>query len=121
MVIVRNALASDAGAILAFCQQIGSETDNLSYGEEGVSVSVADEGILLSEIQKSKTSHFLVAEEAGEIVGTCNCSAFRKKRLAHRAEIGIAVKKLLESRNWASAINAIDCSSAAIRLKSLLT
>ena len=69
MVIVRNALASDAGAILAFCQQIGSETDNLSYGEEGVSVSVADEGILLSEIQKSKTSHFLVAEEAGEIVG----------------------------------------------------
>lgn len=93
MVIVRNALASDAEAILAFCQQIGSETDNLSYGEEGVSVSVADEGNLLSEIQKSKTSHFLVAEEAGEIVGTCNCSAFRKKRLAHRAEIGIAVKK----------------------------
>lgn len=39
MVIVRNALA-----ILVFCQQIGSETDNLSYGEEGVSVSVADEG-----------------------------------------------------------------------------
>ena len=93
MVIVRNALASDAEAILAFCQQIGSETDNLSYGEEGLTVSVADEGILLSEIQKSKTSHFLVAEEAGKIVGTCNCSAFRKKRLAHRAEIGIAVKK----------------------------
>ena len=81
------------GLFWHFCQQIGSETDNLSYGEEGVSVSVADEGILLSEIQKSKTSHFLVAEEAGEIVGTCNCSAFRKKRLAHRAEIGIAVKK----------------------------
>lgn len=57
MVIVRNALASDVEAILAFCQQIGSETDNLSYGEEGVSVSVADEGNLLSEIQKSKTSH----------------------------------------------------------------
>ncbi|WP_256324855.1 GNAT family N-acetyltransferase [Streptococcus gallolyticus] len=69
MVIVRNALASDVEAILAFCQQISSETDNLSYGE-GVSVSVADEGNLLSEIQKSKTSHFLVAEEAGEIVGT---------------------------------------------------
>ena len=31
-----------------------------------MSVSVADEGNLLSEIQKSKTSHFLVAEEAGE-------------------------------------------------------
>ncbi len=93
MVIVREALASDTEAILAFCQQIGSETNNLSYGEEGLSISVADEEILLGEIQKSKTSHFLVAEEAGELVGTCNCSAFHKKRLAHRAEIGIAVKK----------------------------
>lgn len=93
MLIVRSALASDAEAILAFCQQIGSETDNLSYGEEGLTISVADEEILLSEIQKFKTSHFLVAEEAGEIEGTCNCSAFRKKRLVHRAEIGIAVKK----------------------------
>ncbi len=93
MVIVREALASDAEAILAFCQQIGSETNNLSYGEEGLSISVADEEILLDKIQKSKTSHFLVAEEAGELVGTCNCSAFHKTRLAHRAEIGIAVKK----------------------------
>lgn len=93
MVIVRNALASDAEDILAFCQQIGSETDNLSYGEEGLTISVADEEILLSEIQKSKTSHFLVAEVAGEIVGTCNCSVFLKKRLVHRAEIGIAMKK----------------------------
>lgn len=52
MVIVRNALASDAEAILAFCQQVGSETDNLSYGGEGLSVSVADEGMFLDEIQK---------------------------------------------------------------------
>lgn len=58
-----------------------------------MSVSVADEGNLLSEIQKSKTSHFLVAEEAGEIVGTCNRSVFRKKRLAYRAETAIAVRK----------------------------
>ena len=73
MVIVRSALVSDAEAILAFCQQVGSETDNLSYGGEGLSVSVADERMFLGEIQKSKTSHFLVAEETGEIVGTCNC------------------------------------------------
>ena len=30
MVLIRNALVSDAEAILAFCQQVGSETDNLS-------------------------------------------------------------------------------------------
>ncbi|MGT2880744.1 GNAT family N-acetyltransferase [Streptococcus equinus] len=39
---------------------------------------------------------FLLAEVNNQIVGTCNYSGFRKKRLAHRAEIGIAVKK----SNW---------------------
>lgn len=94
MVLIRNALVSDAGAILAFCQQVGSETDNLSYGEEGQGLSVEDEEVLLGKIERSKTSYFLVAEEAGDIIATCNCSAFQKKRLAHRAEIGIVVKKV---------------------------
>lgn len=121
MVIVRNALVSDAEAILAFCQQVGSETDNLSYGGEGLSVSVADEGMFLGEIQKSKTSHFLVAEEAGKIVGSCNCSAFRKKTIGTSCRSwSCDEKSLLESRNWASIANAIDCGGATIRLKSPL-
>ncbi|WP_274656975.1 GNAT family N-acetyltransferase [Streptococcus equinus] len=96
MVTIREAKASDAKAIIEFCYQIGSETDNLSYGSEGIGLSVADEESILAEIQNADTSFFLLAEVNNQIVGTCNCSGFRKKRLAHRAEIGIAVKK----SNW---------------------
>ncbi|TDE70707.1 GNAT family N-acetyltransferase [Streptococcus vicugnae] len=93
MVVVREALTSDARDILTFCRQIGSESDNLSYGHEGLGISVSDEEKLLTKVHEDERSCFLVAKEADELVGTCNCSGFRKARLSHRAEIGIAVKK----------------------------
>ncbi|WP_205401627.1 GNAT family N-acetyltransferase [Streptococcus lutetiensis] len=93
MIEVREVTVKDAKNLLEFCNQVGSETDNLSYGSEGMGLSVAEEEKILAKFQNDKTSHFLLAEENGQIVGTCNCRSFRKKRLSHRAEIGIAVKK----------------------------
>lgn len=93
MIEVREITVNDAKNLLEFCNQVGSETDNLSYGSEGMGLSVAEEEEILAKFQNDKTSYFLLAEENGQIVGTCNCRSFRKKRLSHRAEIGIAVKK----------------------------
>lgn len=93
MIEVREVTVKDAKNLLEFCNQVGSETDNLTYGSEGMGLSVAEEEKILVKIQNDKTSHFLLAEENGQIVGTCNCRSSRKKRLSHRAEIGIAVKK----------------------------
>lgn len=93
MIEVREVTVKDAKNLLEFCNQVGSETDNLSYGSEGMGLSVAEEEKILAKFQNAKTCHFLLAEENGQIVGTCNCRSFRKKRLSYRAEIGIAVKK----------------------------
>lgn len=93
MIEVREVTVKDAKNLLEFCNQVGSETDNLSYGSEGMGLSVAEEEKILAKFQNAKTCHFLLAEENGQIVGTCNCRSFRKKRLSQRAEIGIAVKK----------------------------
>lgn len=93
MIEVREVTVKDAKNLLEFCNQVGSETDNLSYGSEGMGLSVAEEEKILAKFQNAKTCHFLLAKENGQIVGTCNCRNFRKKRLSHRAEIGIAVKK----------------------------
>nr|WP_205395801.1 GNAT family N-acetyltransferase [Streptococcus lutetiensis] len=93
MIEVREVTVNDAKNLLEFCNQVGSETDNLSYGSEGMGLSVAEEEKILAKFQNDKTSYFLLAEENGQIVGSCNCRSFRKKRLSHRAEIGIAVKK----------------------------
>lgn len=93
MIEVREVTVKDAKNLLEFCNQVGSETDNLSYGSEGMGLSVAEEEKILAKFQNAKTCHFLLAEENGQIVGTCNCRSFRKKRLSHRSEIGIVVKK----------------------------
>ncbi|SEP95681.1 L-amino acid N-acyltransferase YncA [Streptococcus equinus] len=93
MIEVREVTVKDAKNLLEFCNQVGSETDNLSYGSEGMGLSVAEEEKILAKFQNDKMSYFLLAEENGQIVGSCNCRSFRKKRLSHRAEIGIAVKK----------------------------
>ena len=43
MVEIRIATPEDAAAILAFCKLAGAETDNLSFGAEGVSFTVEQE------------------------------------------------------------------------------
>ena len=95
MIEVREVTVKDAKNLLEFSNQVGSETNNLSYGSEGMGPSVAEEEKILVKFQNAKTSYFLLTEGNGQIVGTCNCRSFRKKRLSHRAEIGIAVKKTI--------------------------
>ena len=94
MIEVREVTVKDAKNLLEFSNQVGSETNNLSYGS-GMGPSVAEEEKILVKFQNAKTSYFLLTEGNGQIVGTCNCRSFRKKRLSHRAEIGIAVKKTI--------------------------
>lgn len=40
MIEIRKALASDAEAILAYCKAVGAESDNLTFGAEGVSITI---------------------------------------------------------------------------------
>ena len=53
MVEIRIATPEDAAAILAFCKLAGAETDNLSFGAEGVSFTVEQEQEFLEYAQKS--------------------------------------------------------------------
>lgn len=95
MTEIRKATSADAEKILEFCKVIGSESDNLTFGSEGVSFSVEQERAYLDGILDSNTQLYLVAVEDGKVVGTGSFSAFEKERLAHRGEISIAVKKAM--------------------------
>ena len=92
-IIIERAKATDAEAILNFSKICGSETDNLSFGESGIPISAEQEASHIGSIERSDTDIFLVARDGGEIVGTGNYSSFSKKRMAHRGELGISVKK----------------------------
>lgn len=91
---IRKALPSDAEKILEYCKLVGSESDNLTFGAEGItSMTVEKESAYLGSILNSDSQLYLVAEDSGEIVGTAVFSAFAKPRLAHRGEISISVRK----------------------------
>lgn len=92
---IRRAFAADAKSILKYCKAVGAESDNLTFGGEGVSITPEKEQDYLESILHSEKQLYLVAVDNGEIVGTAVFSSFAKTRLAHRAEISVSVRKAL--------------------------
>lgn len=93
MVEIRKAEVQDAEELLRFCKAVGQETDNLSFGPEGISVSVEQERAYLGSLSEANKQIFLVASEQGRIVGTATLMGFARPRMAHRGEISISVRK----------------------------
>ena len=93
MIEIRKAVAADAKNILEYCKIVGAETDNLTFGAEGVSISLEKEQDYLESIFNSAKQLYLVAVCDNRIVGTAVFSSFTKTRLSHRAEISISVRK----------------------------
>lgn len=89
--IVR-AKGQDAEALLEYLKIVGSETDNLSFGAEGVLLEVEEERKYLDAQAQSHQNIQLLAKVNGEIIATASLIR-KKKRMSHRAEFGISVKK----------------------------
>ena len=90
---IRKATAADAEKVLDYCKIIGSESDNLTFGAEGVPFSTESEAEYLERLYNSEKQLYLVAVCDGEIVGSCTFSAYERERLCHRGEMSISVKK----------------------------
>ncbi len=89
--IVR-AQAEDAAALLEYLKIIGGETDNLSFGSEGVPLDEEAERSYLDMQAKSHDHIQLFAKVNGEIIGTASLNR-KPGRMYHRAEFGISLKK----------------------------
>ena len=100
---IREATANDAGNILNYCKIIGNETNNLTFGKEGVSFTLEQEKEYLDKCFHSINNIYIVAEDNEEIIGACNLTSLSKERLKHNAEIGISVRK----DHWGKGIASI--------------
>lgn len=89
---IEKASSSDAAAVLDFLKQIGGETDNLSFGAEGLPFSVESEAAFLSQAASSCDEIFLLAKEDGKIVGNAGLTRL-PRRMSHRGEFSVAVAK----------------------------
>lgn len=93
VVTIRRGKGEDAAAVLDYLQQIGSETDNLTFGGEGLPVTVSQEEEWLRNLEHSERSACFVAELDGKIVGDASFNTDERARLCHRGELGISVLK----------------------------
>lgn len=92
MITYRDAIIQDAQSFLTFLEQIGSESDNLTFGQEGLGITVEQEQDYIQSIIDSN-SVMLLALDGNEIIGNININVLTRNRLKHRAELSITVKK----------------------------
>lgn len=96
-ILIERAMPADAAALLAFFRQIGAETDNLTFGAEGVPFSEEAEAAYLDGLADSCDGVLLLAKENGKIVGNASLNRL-PRRMNHRGDFGIAVTKAYWNR-----------------------
>lgn len=90
--IIREARAEDAKQIIEYIRKIGAETNNLTFGSEGLPITVEREVMLLQRMHGERHSVMFVAEKNGQIIGNGSLDGM-PRRMSHRAELGISVLK----------------------------
>lgn len=89
----REARPADAAALLAYLKQVGSESDNLLFGAEGLPICVEDEAAFLEKSLHSDKSLFLLAFAGEEIAACGSFSCNTRARTAHWGEVGLTVRR----------------------------
>lgn len=90
--VIERARAEDAAALLDYLKIVGGETENLSFGSEGVPLSVDEETAYLRRQFGSADDVQYLAKVNGEIIGTASLNR-KPRRMSHRGEFGISLKK----------------------------
>lgn len=90
MVIIEKATCEDADAILQYLKQIGAETDNLTFGAEGLPFTIESEAAYISQIENSCDDIMLIAKEDGKIIGNASLSRL-PRRMKHRGDFSVSV------------------------------
>ena len=90
--VIERARPEEAAALLDYLKIIGGETENLSFGAEGVPLSLAEEQDYLCAQCGSADNAQYFAKVDGEIIGTASLNR-RSNRMSHRGVFGISLKK----------------------------
>lgn len=101
--VIERTRTEDAAALLDYLKIVGGETENLSFGAEGVLLSLeAEQDYLRSQCESADNVQYL-AKMDGEIIGTASLNR-KPRRMSHRGEFGISLKKAWWGCGAASAL-----------------
>lgn len=83
----------DAEAMFEYLHQVGSETDYLLFGAEGIPLSLDEERDFLENINKNEYARMFVIKDNDKIIANGFIRANPRARIKHKAEIAISVIK----------------------------
>ena len=112
--VITRAVPEDAAALLEQCRTVGGETDNLTFGAEGLPFTVEQEREFLAGMEGANA--MFVAKMGDRIVGSIGVHpAGGSERMAHRAGFGITVIRECWGQGVGSALlqTAIDFAKEA--------
>ena len=101
--MIEQAKPQDAALLLDYLKAIGGETDNLSFGAEDIHINADGKAKQLAEQENSCDNVLFLAKADGMIIGDASLNRM-PRRMNHRGESGIAVRKAWWGCGVASAL-----------------
>ena len=101
--VIERARPEEVAALLDYLKIVGGETENLSFGAEGVSLDLEAEQNHLRMQSESTDNVQYLAKVKDEIIGTASLNR-KHKRMSHRGVFGISLKKAWWGCGAASAL-----------------
>ena len=89
---IMEAGPEDAKAVVEFTKKAGAETDNLTFGAEGLEVTFEQEAVFLREMSENPRAIFLCAWKEDKLIGTGFLGGM-SRRMNHRARLAISILK----------------------------
>lgn len=91
-VIIERAKIADAAAMIEHLRQVGAETDNLSFGAEGLGITAEAEENYIAQMENSRDGVMFVARDQDRIIGSASLNRL-PRRMGHRGDFSIAVAR----------------------------
>ena len=124
--VFREANKQDASIIIDYLNKVGTETDNLTFGEGGFGISADREASFIESISKSDNQLMLCAFIEGKLVGQLGFTGGSRPRIKHVGEFGVTVLKdywnqgigtaaLEQLIKWAKASNVVRKINMRVR------
>ncbi len=91
--LIREAHPDDSEEIISYVNQVGGETDFLTFTKGEFTKTVEEERSILQSYLDVENQIYLVAVVDNKIIGLLNLAAKQKPRLRHVGEMGVSVLK----------------------------
>jgi RimJ/RimL family protein N-acetyltransferase len=93
ILVIREAAAEDALAVLDYVNAISGESDFLSFGPGEFDLTEGEEEEFLRKCRASDNQLYLLGTIGDILVATLNFSGGRRPRLRHSGEFGVSVRR----------------------------